>query len=126
MISSSLDAALDAAEREVNVAKDDVERAAAQAAVDNSKREASDRTWIALAIISTYGLSILTVVVYIAFSVPNCSEDAACQLLLDAWFRQSEMLLQIIVTAILPIVTLMLGFYFGKQSDKQSPTGNNQ
>ena len=52
---------------------------------------------------------------YILFTVPNCeiSDKTACEAMITSWDKQADLLLNSITVAVLPIVTLMLGFYFG-------------
>lgn len=59
---------------------------------------------------------------YVLAKVPSCGTDIsaeACTTLWTSWDNQAENLLNVITVAILPIVTLMLGFYFG--TEKAAP-----
>lgn len=97
-----------------------------KAIADAKKQVSKDRSWISRAIIATYGLAILAAVVYIAAKVPECGSGQAepCKTLISSWETQGELLLELIVTAVLPIVTLMLGFYFGTETSKTSGQEN--
>lgn len=93
------------------------------AAEINEARLRRDRSWIAIFIISTYALAVFGVVLYLLFWGPTCI-DSACTHETALWEKQSEFLLNLIFTAVVPIVTLMLGFYFG--SEKSSPSQTSQ
>ena len=89
-----------------------------KAIADNLRRKGRDRSLIALTIIVTYGTAIVGMFLYVLFTVPSCNTSANtkdCTALLDLWGRQAENLLNVVTVAILPIVTLMLGFYFGTE-----------
>jgi lysylphosphatidylglycerol synthetase-like protein (DUF2156 family) len=89
----------------------------------SSMRMSRDRSWIATTIIVTYGLAILGIILYVMFSVPTCTEDqdlVVCQAASATWDKQAGMLSDLIVTAVLPVVTLMLGFYFGTENVRNS------
>lgn len=88
-------------------------RSAAEA---NKERMGKDRSWIAKSIIFTYAAAIVGAILYIMFTVPECSV-ADCTGDESAWSKQADLLLNLIVTAVVPVVTLMLGFYFGTEQD---------
>ena len=112
------------AERKVSSMRSQVETEASRAAADNTRRMSRDRSWIATTIIVTYGLAILGIILYVMFSVPTCTEDLeVCQAASAAWDKQAGMLSDLIVTAVLPVVTLMLGFYFGAENMRNSAPG---
>jgi hypothetical protein len=112
------------AERKVSSMRREVETEATRAAADNTRRMSRDRSWIATTIIVTYGLAILGIILYVMFSVPSCAEDLLiCQAASAAWDKQAGMLSDLIVTAVLPVVTLMLGFYFGTENVRNSTPG---
>lgn len=93
-----------------------------QTAAENSRRVGRDRSWIAKTIVGTYGVAVIGMLAYIAFSMPDCPTTGAgsCDAM-ASWQVQAKLLFDLIVTAVLPIVTLMLGFYFGTES-----TNSNQ
>jgi hypothetical protein len=112
------------AEREVSSMRSQVETEASRAAADNTRRMSRDRSWIAVTIIATYGAAILGIILYVMFSVPACTEDLEiCQAASEAWDKQAGMLSDLIVTAVLPVVTLMLGFYFGTENVRNNAPG---
>lgn len=89
-----------------------------KAAAANERRKGRDRSYISLIIIGTYSLAVIGMFAYILGTVPSCAglPDAdTCKAVVASWDRQAELLLNVIVTAVLPIVTLMLGFYFGTE-----------
>ena len=60
---------------------------------------------------------------YLALTVPDCGDAPACDPM-ASWERQGKLLFDLVITAVLPIVTLMLGFYFGTESKGgEQPTG---
>jgi hypothetical protein len=122
--SVDLSSVFEDAERKVSSSRSQVETEATRAAADNTRRMSRDRSWIATTIIVTYGLAILGIILYVMFSVPACTEDlVVCQAASAAWDKQAGMLSDLIVTAVLPVVTLMLGFYFGTENVRNSAQG---
>ena len=91
------------------------------ASEQNQVRMGQDRSRIALIIIGTYALAILGAILFIVATVPDCT-DPSCTGDESAWNQQAELLMSLIVTAVVPVVTLMLGFYFG--SEKANDVGN--
>ena len=105
--------------REIKV--EEVERSVS---AENSRRVGRDRSWIALIIILTYGASILGFAVYVVVTAPTCPPGADACDPFSVWERQGKLLFDLVITAVLPIVTLMLGFYFGTESKGgEQPTG---
>lgn len=112
------------AERTVSTMRREVETEASRAAADNTRRMSRDRSWIAVTIIATYGAAILGIILYVMFSVPDCTAALeVCQASSAAWDKQAGMLSDLIVTAVLPVVTLMLGFYFGTENVRNNAPG---
>ena len=108
-----------AVESKVSSSRSLIETEAQKAASVNILRMGRDRSWIATTIIVTYGLAILGVILYVMFSVPACTGSAeVCQTLSATWDKQAALLSDIVVTAVLPVVTLMLGFYFGTENTR--------
>lgn len=112
------------AERRVSTMRKEVETEASRAFADNTRRMSRDRSWIATTIIVTYGAAILGIILYVMFSVPTCTgELEICNAASAAWDKQAGMLSDLIVTAVLPVVTLMLGFYFGTENVRNGAQG---
>ena len=112
------------AERRVSSMRKEVETEASRAFADNTRRMSRDRSWIATTIIVTYGAAILGIILYVMFSVPTCTgELEVCNAASAAWDKQAGMLSDLIVTAVLPVVTLMLGFYFGTENVRNGAQG---
>lgn len=112
------------AERKVSSSRSQVETEASRAFADNTRRMSRDRSWIATTIIVTYGAAILGIILYVMFSVPTCTAALeVCTAASAAWDKQAGMLSDLIVTAVLPVVTLMLGFYFGTENVRNSAQG---
>ena len=106
-----------AAQRQVKASRGQIETEAQKAAAENSRRLGRDRSWIATTIIVTYGAAVLGVILYVMLSVPACQGDpAGCTATLGTWEKQGALLSDLIITAVLPVVTLMLGFYFGTEN----------
>lgn len=98
-----------------------------KAEATNLLRKGKDRSWIAITVIVTYSVAIGIMFLYILFTVPSCEAkmtDESCTALLSSWDKQAETLLNVITIAILPIVTLMLGFYFGTEQATASNSLN--
>ncbi len=99
-----------------------VEQAERRTSTENLARMGRDRSWISIAIISTYALAIIGALVYLLFTAPDCGAAAieTCSGHMARWEAQVGRLQDLIVTAVLPIVTLMLGFYFGTETSRGS------
>jgi len=116
------------ASREKNVDNQDTEFAEAanklQAAADaeNTRRVGADRSIISNTIIFTYAIAIVVALFYILGRFPECTPENAtnCQAIYGAWEKQANVLRDLITTAVLPVVTLMLGFYFGTETAKKA------
>ena len=115
---SEIDALFNAADSEVSGLETTAESEAEKAAAANLLRMGRDRSWIAITIIVTYAAAIIVMFLYILFTVPSCGDGVTienCEVLSASWDKQTENLLNVVTIAILPIVTLMLGFYFGTE-----------
>jgi hypothetical protein len=120
-----LSADFDKLQRQVSASGSKLDSAFQQVAAENSRRLGRDRSWIATTIIFTYGLAILGVIVFIILSAPSCSDaTAGCAAASTVWDRQAALLHDLVVTAVLPIVTLMLGFYFGTENARGGGESN--
>ena len=116
-----------ASQRQVSASASKVETALQQAAAENSRRVGRDRSWIATTIIVTYGLAVLGVIMFIILYAPGCSgADETCTAASVSWERQAALLHDLVVTAVLPIVTLMLGFYFGTENVRGNAGAGSQ
>mgnify|MGYP005850311443 CR=1 FL=1 len=110
-----------AAQRQVRASRGQIETEEQKAPAENSRRMGRDRSWIATTIIVTYGAAILGVILSVMFSVPSCQGDAAgCTATLGTWEKQGKLLSDLIIAAVLPVVTLMLGFYFGTEKARNA------
>ena len=87
---------------------------------ENSRRLGRDRSGISKAIIVTYALSVIGMGLYIALTVPDCPTTTTTCDPMAVWREQGKLLFDLIVTAVLPIVTLMLGFYFGTETTQSN------
>lgn len=85
-------------------------------------QKSEDRSTIAKTVIFTYAAIVALGFFYIVFSAPACPDGQTCANV-AAWTAQMDMLRDMIVTVVLPIVTLMLGFYFGTESAKKPADG---
>lgn len=102
---------------EANTASDLIDKAKA----DEIQQTGEDRSLISKTVIFTYAAIVTLAFFYIVFTAPACPEGQVCGNV-EAWKTQMEMLRDMIVTVVLPIVTLMLGFYFGTETSK-TPKG---
>lgn len=89
------------------------ESEAESVAADNARRKGRDRSWIAITIIVTYGIAIGFTMLYMVLSDASCETNTCV-----AWSIRSEAIADFVITAVLPIVTLMLGFYFGTETNR--------
>jgi len=80
--------------------------------------EKQDRSQIAQRIVWLFvGVTAACIVfVFIVFFwfLPDCQAGGAC----DAWQAPAEFLLKVLTSVVLPIVTLVLGYYFGTAKAK--------
>ncbi|MBY6153130.1 hypothetical protein KUV47_07910 [Vannielia litorea] len=91
-----------------------------QTIAENSRRVGRDRSWIAKIIIGTYAIAVVGVGLFVGFTDVGCSPDQANCVSSVAWEVRSKLLFDLVVTAVVPIVTLMLGFYFGTEASQNS------
>ncbi|SIO37153.1 hypothetical protein SAMN05444722_1727 [Rhodovulum sp. ES.010] len=91
-----------------------------RSAVENGRRVGRDRSWIAKTIIGTYGVAVIGMGAYVALSMPLCGSAGQVCDPLQAWQSQAKLLFDLVVTAVVPVVTLMLGFYFGTESSQSN------
>lgn len=91
----------------------------------NALLKGRDRSRLALIIIGTYGAAVTGAFLFILFTVPDCTglDAAACSGLTGSWDRQAVLLRDLITAVVLPIVTLMLGFYFGTERAERPENG---
>jgi len=87
-------------------------------AAEDVRRVGRDRSWIAKTIVGTYGVAVIGVGAYVGLSVPDCGAAGGACNPMEAWQSQAKLLFDLVVTAVVPIVTLMLGFYFGTESSQ--------
>lgn len=111
---------------------EDLDSAAQKAAAANLRQMGVDRSRLSRTIIGTYAVAVIAALIFI-FSVTfmlaygKCLDltDPKCVDVVAAWKAQIELVQDLIVTAVLPIVTLMLGFYFGTESSRSRDDGND-
>lgn len=99
--------------------QEEVGSTAAKVRARNQLRVGRDRSWIAITIIVTYSITIGGGIGFVLFASPGCA-GVDCAQANTLWTSKAEMIQELIVTAVLPIVTLMLGFYFGTETAKAS------
>lgn len=104
---------------EFNAAADKLQAAAAAA---NIRRVGLDRSIISGTIIFTYAIAVVLAIYYILYKFPECTPETVknCKAIYGAWENQAAVLRDLITTAVLPVVTLMLGFYFGTETARKS------
>ncbi len=93
------------AERSLRALSEGVE-ATRQALASERAREADDRSWIARRVINGFAVSIACVLVPIAVGGAMTGQ----------WSSVIAAAVDIIKSAVVPIVTLVLGYYFGRSS----------
>ncbi len=76
---------------------------------DKNRREDRIRSWITLLVIGLYGICVATALGFVVLSAGT--GDA------PSWGDRSRIAIEVVTTFVMPIVTLVLGYYFGsKQS----------
>lgn len=96
-----------------------------ESAADKERKQTSHvRSLIAIVIIGTYSGVILITFGYIFWRFPECVNIQAdlCSAQQMGWDAQTETLLALLTGGVLPVVTLMLGFYFGTETAKKDDT----
>lgn len=86
-------------------------------AVDSElrKQHAKSQSGIAWVIIVTFVATVILLFGLVIFNlgdVGQCKDGAEC---VTKWEKPAEFLLSVISSVMLPIVTLVLGYYFGKE-----------
>lgn len=129
-IIDQVESTIEATDEDISGAKD---QARAEADAANTRRMGVDRSVIAWTIIGTYAFVVIAMIASIINRFPGCDAETiitaeqngeavaavveACATAMD---ERSDILINAITTAVLPIVTLMLGFYFGVEKSQQS------
>jgi len=83
------------------------------------KSRAKNQSAIAMIIIIAFVACIALIFMLVGYSVlfgMECDKDGCA---IPAWKEPSTFLLTIISSVMLPIVTLVLGYYFGKEKEKE-------
>jgi ABC-type Fe3+ transport system permease subunit len=82
------------------------------AAADERRRQTRDRSLLARVVILTFAISIIVVALgyLLAVIVIPVAEQ-------EAWFGFFDSLTEFLTQFLLPVVTLVLGFYFGRGRD---------
>ena len=118
----SVDDFLNEAESEIDATGAAVSETREKVQAANALRMGRDRSALAKIIIWTYAIVVGLVVLYtlaadVVVLAVKCSavDIAKCGELIGSWDKKADNLLEIITTAVIPIVTLMLGFYFGTE-----------
>lgn len=124
--SDDLDELLEQARGQITNSNQTVAEAERKVISENIARMGRDRSWISISIIVTYAVAVISALAYLLWSAPVCSVggDSECASGLARWEAQVGMFQDLIVTAVLPIVTLMLGFYFGTETARSSKPDN--
>jgi hypothetical protein len=107
---SDLDADLDRFINEVDEKKQERE---ADITSFSSRRETEDRSFIAKLIVMAFVASVLLFILgagYVGLA-GDCAGECAAR-----WNNVSGQIIEVMKTLLLPVVTLVLGFYFGRQA----------
>lgn len=101
------------ADQEVSEASADV--LAKEAAADKKQRR-KDRTFIAWIVISVYAalVAATAVIGLYSYPMPVC-EAESCDAAVGHWLEMVDFYLQLLSVGVLPIVTLVIGYYFGTE-----------
>lgn len=91
---------------------------AIESATDFTQRRfALDRSYIVYIVIGAWAIVILLHIWFVmdAFPEITCKEGVDCAAKIAAWREPSKYILDSITQLVLPIVTLVIGYYFGTQ-----------
>ena len=91
------------------------------ASEDGQLRANKDRSFISWAIVTLYVIGVAGILIFLAIHYPvsDCEKGDICADAMESWKALSAVLLKIVSVVILPVVTLVLGFYFGSRKAKQ-------
>ena len=119
-----IDGLIAALEQEVVGAQ---ENAAVQVEVSSgsvSKAQETTRKFVIITLLAVYVLALLTYSGWVIIAPPTidgyiCADQAAqnANLCVGRWTQTTEALKDVVVTWILPVLTLTIGYYFGKNMD---------
>lgn len=82
------------------------------------RRTIRDRSLIALMIVAVYVVGLIFLLGFLSFRFPVlvCDSGVGCANAVGEWKDMASVLLNVVAVAILPVVTLVLGFYFGSET----------
>ncbi len=104
---------LDALLRSVDIKEEKLQSQEQDIARYSTKRETDDRSFIAKLIVVAFVLSIGVFILFVGAIGISGACDAACG---DRWKDAAAQITEILKSVLLPVVTLVLGFYFGRQA----------
>ena len=77
------------------------------------------RQWMGYAVVATWVLGVLGTLVWLMLSHPSsvCTESGDQKVCVDGWSAAKDDLSSLLAVAVLPVVTLVLGYYFGRREE---------
>ena len=111
------DAFLNEIGQDVQEARQAVDKSAA---AFTQRRLAIDRSFIVIVVISAWAIAILMYIYFTIDAYPeiSCTAGKDCKQLIEAWREPAKSILDAITQLILPVVTLVIGYYFGTQKSE--------
>jgi len=91
-----------------------------------ARRTGRDRSVISLTVVALYFVALIGILIFLASRFPtiHCEGVEECEKAVLIWKDMASVLLNVVSVAILPVVTLVLGFYFGSEKAKTSDIGD--
>lgn len=119
MADTGLDDFIASVSADVGGLKDSYEETAGDYA---ARKAAKDRSLIGYIIVVMYAVAVLIVLVatWRNFPVFVCNEGTDCAAPIGYWLELAKFMLEVISVAVLPVVTLVIGFYFGSERSKSN------
>ena len=113
----NLDKLIDSAEMQVS----DMDAALESAEEKRKNLQASDRSKIGKIIIYVYAGTIAGIFLYIiaSFVMPYIECNVSCSDIIKNWKEYAEFLADVVTVSVVPIVTLVIGFYFGSEKKNE-------
>ncbi|MEQ8332860.1 hypothetical protein [Nisaea sp.] len=89
-----------------------------------ARKAAKDRSYIGYIVVGMYAAAVLIVLfaTWLNFPEFTCTAGTDCQTKIGHWLELAKFMLEVISVAVLPVVTLVIGFYFGSERSKTNNT----
>ena len=83
------------------------------------ERQAKDRSYISYLIVGAFVVAIIIMFVFVLMSAGDAKSCTSAPCPPAAWEKPAEFLFKVLSSVLLPVVTLVLGYYFGTEKAKE-------